>query len=53
MEMAALSATERIKSDAAKSLTEQELNKFLDTVPVVPPTPAEPNGKNSKNKKSK
>lgn len=32
-EMAALSDKERAKSDAAKALTEQELNKFLDTIP--------------------
>jgi hypothetical protein len=32
-EMAAFSASERGKSDAAKSLSEQELNKFLDELP--------------------
>jgi len=32
-EIAALTATERAKSDAAKAMTEQELNKFLDTLP--------------------
>jgi general secretion pathway protein D len=32
-EMAAISDKERAKSDATKALTEQELNKFLDTIP--------------------
>ncbi len=32
-EMASLSDRERNKSDATKALTEQELNKFLDTLP--------------------
>lgn len=32
-EMASLSDRERAKSDATKALTEQELNKFLDTLP--------------------
>jgi general secretion pathway protein D len=41
-EMASLTANERSKSDAAKSLTEQELNKFLDELPVVPMTNAPP-----------
>jgi general secretion pathway protein D len=41
-EMAVLSAKEQEKSDAAKSLSEQELNKFLDTVPIVPPPETKP-----------
>jgi general secretion pathway protein D len=32
-ELAAFTAGERAKSDAAKGMTEQELNKFLDTLP--------------------
>lgn len=38
-EMAKLSETERDKSDAAKGLSEQELNKFLDTLPAKAPDP--------------
>lgn len=43
-EIAALSERERAKSDATKALTEQELNKFLDTVPSTnqPPTSGSP-----------
>jgi type II secretory pathway component GspD/PulD (secretin) len=39
-EIAALTAAERARSDAAKGLTEKELNQFLDTLPSkesVPP----------------
>jgi general secretion pathway protein D len=36
-ELAALSAREREKSDATKGLTEKELNKYLDTLPVKAP----------------
>ena len=32
-EIAALTESERAKSDASKGLTEQELNKYLDTLP--------------------
>ena len=32
-EMAALTAEQRAKSEAMKALSEQELNKFLDTLP--------------------
>jgi len=32
-ELAALTAKERQRSDASKGLTEEELNKFLDTLP--------------------
>jgi general secretion pathway protein D len=32
-EVAAMTAAERAKSDAAKGLSDQELNKFLDTLP--------------------
>jgi general secretion pathway protein D len=39
-EMAALSASERVKSDATRSLTEQELNKFLEELPPAPMTNA-------------
>jgi general secretion pathway protein D len=34
-EMAAVSDKQRAKSDAVKALTEQELNKFLDTLPAT------------------
>jgi general secretion pathway protein D len=44
-EMASLSANERARSDAAKSLTEQELNKFLDELPATPLTNAPPSKK--------
>lgn len=36
-EFAAYSSSERARSDAAKGLTEQELNHFLDTLPANPP----------------
>jgi general secretion pathway protein D len=36
-ELAALSARERAKADALKAFEEEELNKFLDTLPVKPP----------------
>lgn len=36
-EMASMSNKEREKSDAVKALTEQELNKFLDTLPTNQP----------------
>jgi general secretion pathway protein D len=38
-ELAALSARERAKSDAPKAFREQEINKFLDTLPMKPPAP--------------
>ncbi len=38
-EVAALTESERAKSDAAKGLTEQELNKYLDTLPRKEPAP--------------
>ena len=38
-EMAALSDKERAKSDVAKALTEQELNKFLDTLSATNQSP--------------
>ena len=49
-ELAALSARERLKSDAPKAFTEEELNKFLDALPTkqppgltnAPPKPAWP-----------
>ena len=36
-QLASLSATERARSAAVKALTEKELDKFLDTLPVKPP----------------
>jgi general secretion pathway protein D len=36
-ELAALSSRERAKADALKSFEEEELNKFLDALPVKPP----------------
>jgi general secretion pathway protein D len=36
-ELAALSARERAKSDAPKAFKEEEINKFLDSLPVKPP----------------
>jgi len=36
-EVAALTESERTKSDAASGLSEQELNKFLDTLPTKEP----------------
>jgi len=47
-EMAAVSNKETGKSDAVKGLTEQELNKFLDTIPTNQP----PKTGSSKKKKS-
>jgi general secretion pathway protein D len=43
-EIAALSEREREKSDATKALTERELEKFLDTIPVTnqPPKSVSP-----------
>ena len=38
-ELAALSAKERERSDAAKGLTEEELNKFLDELPKKKTSP--------------
>jgi general secretion pathway protein D len=38
-ELAAMSAKQREKSDAAKGLTEQELNRFLDQLPKEKATP--------------
>jgi general secretion pathway protein D len=38
-EMAGLSAVEQAKSNAAKGLTEQELNTFLDKIPSKQPVP--------------
>ena len=43
-EMAALSASEKAKSDGAKAFDEKELNKFLDTLPNPDAPP--PSGKN-------
>ena len=39
-EIAALTESERAKSDAAKGLTEKELNQFLDTLPHDAASPA-------------
>lgn len=36
-ELAALSAREKAKADALKAFEEEELNKFLDSLPVKPP----------------
>jgi general secretion pathway protein D len=44
-EMVSLSAQEQEKSDAAKTLSEKELNKYLDTLPVAPPPDAPPEKK--------
>jgi len=44
-EIAAVTTTERTKSDAANGLTEQELNKFLDTLPAKDPDAAQKNRK--------
>ena len=46
-EMASVSAQERAKSDAMKALTEQEFNKFLDT---IPPKDAKPDAKSKRKK---
>jgi general secretion pathway protein D len=50
-EMASLSTREAEKSDATKALTEQELNKFLETLPVKRP-PADNNSKSGKKNSS-
>jgi general secretion pathway protein D len=44
-ELAALSTSERGKSDAIKELKERDINKFLDTLPMkeAAPVPAQPN----------
>jgi general secretion pathway protein D len=42
-ELAALSARERAKAELPKDFREQEINKFLDTLPAAPP-PALTNG---------
>lgn len=51
VEIAALSQRERARSDANKSLTEQELNKFLDEIP--PSTNSVPSTSGSKKKTKK
>jgi len=38
IELAALSARERAKSDAPKAFREEEINKFLDALPIKPPS---------------
>jgi general secretion pathway protein D len=45
-ELAALTAREKAKSDAIKALTEEELSKYLDTLPFkeLPPTTNAPAG---------
>jgi general secretion pathway protein D len=48
-ELAAFTAGERAKSDAAKGMTEQELNKFLDTLPSKE---SEPSAKDSTPKRN-
>jgi len=47
-ELAALSDSERQKSDGAKSFSEKEMNKFLDTLPQKAPA-EENNGRNNRN----
>jgi len=49
-QMAAVSRKETTKSDAVKTLTEQELNKFLDTVPSTNQPPKTGSSKKNKTK---
>lgn len=46
VELVAVSERERRQSDATKSLNEEELNKFLDTIPTAPAPGAKKSGKN-------
>jgi type II secretory pathway component GspD/PulD (secretin) len=43
-ELATLSARERLKADAMKSFKQEELDKFLDTLPAKDPTANAPAG---------
>ena len=50
-QLVALSATEKSRSDAQKAFTEQEMNRFLETLPFKDATPKEtPKSKKSKSK---
>jgi type II secretion system protein D len=44
-ELAALAASEGQKSEGAQGLTEKELNKYLEGIPMKPPTPDQPKRK--------